>query len=150
MPYTAVKAKQRRLYATLMRQMLLLMALVCLQPTSEEPQEPTGKRGRFTFEDFEAEDRAHRGRDGWLAELAEYAGIYQGLAAKRRKRHALEVVRKDVRHTDWDEGSFRCTFRFERDEFPFVLQALRVRATIKTHSRFRFTGEQALLIYLHR
>lgn len=150
MPYCAVKSRQRHLYDLLKRNLLVLIALLLVEDPVRIEETGSGKRGRFTFADFDAQDRSHRKRARWVTDLADYGAVYGQLCGQRSKRHKVPSVRRRLRATDFSDAEFRCRFRFERSEFKFLLSALRIPEMVRTASRRCFTGEEALLLYLDR
>ena len=79
-----------------------------------------------------------------------YALCHGCLKRKRSVKHEPEYERKVITAASWPEGNFRADFRFKRADFPRLRQLLGVPAIMRTDNRDRFTGEEALLIYLYR
>jgi hypothetical protein len=51
---------------------------------------------------------------------------------------------------DWDECSFKGSFRFQRKDFKRLMRDLKIPATVRTKKHGCVNGELALLIYLYR
>ena len=147
MPYTAVKERQRTRLTAGMRAILLLL---CTMGT--EPSRPAfadySKRGRQRF--FEDDQRWRKDDEDFDEEFGMYALCHGCLKRKRSVKHKFEYERKVTTAASWPEGNFRADFRFERADFPRLRQLLGVPAIMRTDNRERFTGEEALLIYLYR
>ncbi len=145
MPYTAVKERQRSQLTHQMKALLLLLA-VTAAPT---PLDTVCRKRKF-WDLGEEHDEWQKAEDDYEEELLVYAVTHGALKKQRSAKHSFTFHRKTVTAAMFSEGNFRQKFRFEQRDFAELLRLLRVPPVMKTPKRDRFTGEEALLLYLCR